>query len=78
MVTKSKEKADDTSPTDSNLTNDMWQLHVDGASNHKGAGVGVVIITPDGTLTEHRSLICLPKFTIRETVHDHSCNGPST
>ncbi|CAL8153314.1 unnamed protein product [Prunus armeniaca] len=24
MVTKSKEKADDTSPTDSNLPNDMW------------------------------------------------------
>ncbi|CAL8168132.1 unnamed protein product [Prunus armeniaca] len=41
MVTKSKEKADDTSPTDSNLPNDMWQLHVDGASNHKGAGAGV-------------------------------------
>ncbi|KAI5351237.1 hypothetical protein L3X38_004128 [Prunus dulcis] len=37
MVTKSKEKADDTSLTDSNLPNDMWQLHVDGASNHKGA-----------------------------------------
>ncbi|CAL9017512.1 unnamed protein product [Prunus brigantina] len=52
MVTKDKEKADDTSPTDSNLPNDMWQLHVDGASNHKGAGAGVVIITPDGTLLE--------------------------
>ncbi|CAL8153304.1 unnamed protein product [Prunus armeniaca] len=52
IVTKSKEKADDTSPTDSNLPNDMWQLHVDGASNHKGAGAGVVIITPDGTLLE--------------------------
>ncbi|CAL8993981.1 unnamed protein product [Prunus brigantina] len=52
MVTKSKEKADDTSPTDSNLPNDMWQLHVDGASNHKGVGAGVVIITPDGTLLE--------------------------
>ncbi|KAI5351644.1 hypothetical protein L3X38_004535 [Prunus dulcis] len=52
MVTKSKEKADDTSPTDSNLPNDMWQLHVDGASNHKGAGAGVVIITLDGTLLE--------------------------
>ncbi|CAL2230398.1 unnamed protein product [Prunus armeniaca] len=52
MVMKSKEKADDTSPTDSNLPNNMWQLHVDGASNHKGAGAGVVIITPDGTLLE--------------------------
>ncbi|KAI5323872.1 hypothetical protein L3X38_032945 [Prunus dulcis] len=52
MVMKSKEKVDDTSPTDSNPPNDMWQLHVDGASNHKGAGAGVVIITPDGTLLE--------------------------
>ncbi|CAL8153383.1 unnamed protein product [Prunus armeniaca] len=52
MVTKSKENADNTSPTDSNLPNDMWQLHVDGASNHKAAGVGVVIITPNGTLLE--------------------------
>ncbi|CAL2229367.1 unnamed protein product [Prunus armeniaca] len=52
MVTKSKERTDDTSPTDSNLPNDIWQLHVDGASNHKGAGASVVIITPDGTLLE--------------------------
>ncbi|KAI5338266.1 hypothetical protein L3X38_017537 [Prunus dulcis] len=52
MVTKSKEKTDDTSPTDSKLPNDMWQLHVDGASNHKGAGAGVVIVTPDRTLLE--------------------------
>ncbi|VVA28493.1 Hypothetical predicted protein, partial [Prunus dulcis] len=27
-------------------------LHIDGESNHKGAGVHVVIITPDGTLLE--------------------------
>ncbi|CAL8996844.1 unnamed protein product [Prunus brigantina] len=52
MVAKSKKKANDTSPADSSLPNDMWQLHVDGASNHKGAGAGVVIITPDGTLLE--------------------------
>ncbi|CAL9029676.1 unnamed protein product [Prunus brigantina] len=52
MVTNSKEKADDTSPADLNLPNDIWQLHVDRASNQKGAGAGVVIITPDGTLLE--------------------------
>ncbi|KAI5343085.1 hypothetical protein L3X38_010961 [Prunus dulcis] len=51
MVTKSKEKSR-RFPTDSNLPKDMWQLHVDGASNHKGAGAGVVIITSDGTLLE--------------------------
>ncbi|CAL8993023.1 unnamed protein product, partial [Prunus brigantina] len=43
---------DDISPTDSNLPNDMWQLHVDRLSNHRGAGACVVIITPDGTLLE--------------------------
>ncbi|KAI5342183.1 hypothetical protein L3X38_010058 [Prunus dulcis] len=52
MVTKSKEKAYDTTHTDSNLPNDMWQLHVDRASNHKGAGADVVIITSDRTLLE--------------------------
>ncbi|KAI5327473.1 hypothetical protein L3X38_026869 [Prunus dulcis] len=30
----------------------MWQLCVDGLSNQKGAGAGVVIITPYGTLLE--------------------------
>ncbi|KAI5318334.1 hypothetical protein L3X38_038042 [Prunus dulcis] len=52
LVTKSKEKADDTSLTDSNLPNNMWQLHGDETSNHKGAEAGVVIITSDGTLLE--------------------------
>ncbi|KAI5352151.1 hypothetical protein L3X38_005042 [Prunus dulcis] len=57
MVAKSKEKADDTFPIDSNLPNDMWQLHIGGASNHKGAGAGVVIITPDGTLLEQAIIL---------------------
>ncbi|KAI5353190.1 hypothetical protein L3X38_006083 [Prunus dulcis] len=30
----------------------MWQLRVAGALNQKGAGAGVVIVTPDGTLLE--------------------------
>ncbi|KAI5353306.1 hypothetical protein L3X38_006199 [Prunus dulcis] len=30
----------------------MWQLSVDGASNQKGAGASVVIITSNGTLLE--------------------------
>ncbi|CAL8153079.1 unnamed protein product [Prunus armeniaca] len=64
MVTKSKEKADDTSPTDSNLPNDMWQLHVDGASNHKGAGAGVVIITPDGTLTTPSEELSIKRLAV--------------
>ena len=30
-----------------------WKVHVDGASNAKGAGAEVVIITPEGILLEH-------------------------
>ena len=30
-----------------------WKVHVDGASSAKGAGAGVVIITPEGILLEH-------------------------
>ncbi|CAL8167913.1 unnamed protein product [Prunus armeniaca] len=38
----------------------MWQLHVDRASNQKGAGAGVVIITPDGTLLEQAITLGFP------------------
>ncbi|CAL2226480.1 unnamed protein product [Prunus armeniaca] len=38
----------------------MWQLRVDGASNQKGAGAGVVIITPDGTLLEQAITLGFP------------------
>ncbi|CAL2276653.1 unnamed protein product [Prunus armeniaca] len=53
LVSKKKEssRADKTS-TDPDQPRDMWQLRVDGASNKKGAGAGIVIITPDGTLLE--------------------------
>ncbi|CAL8990806.1 unnamed protein product, partial [Prunus brigantina] len=53
MVNKKKEssKADETSAEPSQ-PRDTWQLRVDGASNQKRAGAGVVIITPDGTLLE--------------------------
>jgi len=27
-----------------------WRLFVDGASNSKGAGVGIVLVTPEGTI----------------------------
>ena len=30
-----------------------WKVHVDGASNAKEAGAGVVTITPEGILSEH-------------------------
>ncbi|KAI5317416.1 hypothetical protein L3X38_037123 [Prunus dulcis] len=53
-------KADDTFLIDSNLPNDMWQLHVGGASNHKGAGAGVVIITYEGILLEQAITLGYP------------------
>ncbi|KAI5317142.1 hypothetical protein L3X38_036849 [Prunus dulcis] len=44
-------RADKTS-TEPDQPRDMWQLRVDEASNQKGAGAGVVIVTLDGTLLE--------------------------
>ncbi|CAL8087228.1 unnamed protein product [Prunus armeniaca] len=38
----------------------MWQLCVDRASNQKGAGAGVVIITSDGTLSEQVVTLVFP------------------
>ena len=32
---------------------EMWKLFVDGASNHHGAGLGIVLISPDGLTIEH-------------------------
>ncbi|KAM1559810.1 hypothetical protein ACFX1X_003117 [Malus domestica] len=31
---------------------DFWILHVDGASNYKGSGAGVVLVTPNGSMLE--------------------------
>ncbi|CAL2264829.1 unnamed protein product [Prunus armeniaca] len=42
------------------LPKDLWQLHVDGASNHKGARAGVVIITLDGTLLKQAIRLGFP------------------
>ncbi|XP_034219224.1 uncharacterized protein LOC117630638 [Prunus dulcis] len=61
LVNQKKEssKADGTSAEPSQ-PNDMWQLRVDEASNQKGAGAGVVIITPDGTLLEQAITLGFP------------------
>ena len=37
---------------DSPENSKWWKIHVDGASNAKGSGIGVVIITPDETVIE--------------------------
>ncbi|KAI5323420.1 hypothetical protein L3X38_032492 [Prunus dulcis] len=37
MKNKKNSRADNTSPANPSLPNNMWQLHVDGALNHKGA-----------------------------------------
>ncbi|KAI5338207.1 hypothetical protein L3X38_017478 [Prunus dulcis] len=53
LVSKKKEssRADKTS-AEPDQPRDMWQLRVAGALNQKGAGAGVIIVTPDGTLLE--------------------------
>ena len=33
-------------------TGEQWRLYVDGASNAKGSGVGMVFITPEGAVIE--------------------------
>ncbi|KAH7860985.1 hypothetical protein Vadar_020277 [Vaccinium darrowii] len=37
-----------------------WKLHVDGASNQRGAGVGVVLISPEGVIHENAISIEFP------------------
>lgn len=32
---------------------DVWSLHVDGASNSRGAGAGIVIVSPEGVMHEN-------------------------
>ena len=61
LVSKKKEssRADKTS-AEHDQPRDMWQLRVDGASNQKGAGAGVVIVTPDGTLLEQAITLGFP------------------
>ncbi|XP_058189204.1 uncharacterized protein LOC131306792 [Rhododendron vialii] len=39
---------------------DSWRLHVDGASNSNGAGAGVVLVSPCGTLHESSLSIDFP------------------
>ncbi|CAL9022627.1 unnamed protein product, partial [Prunus brigantina] len=56
---KESSRADKTS-TEPDQPRDMWQLCVDGALNQKGAGAGVVIITPDGTLLEQAIRLGFP------------------
>ncbi|KAL6273710.1 hypothetical protein ACE6H2_024402 [Prunus campanulata] len=61
LVSKKKEssRADKTS-AEPDQPRDMSQLRVDGASNQKGAGAGVVIITLDGTLLEQAITLGFP------------------
>ena len=45
-------KAAETLASPASLNGDIWHLHVDGASNYKGSGAGMVLITPDGSMLE--------------------------
>ncbi|KAG5516717.1 hypothetical protein RHGRI_037452 [Rhododendron griersonianum] len=42
------------------FTGHAWRLHVDGASNNCGAGAGVVLVSPSGTMHEHALSIGFP------------------
>ncbi|KAI5334861.1 hypothetical protein L3X38_024994 [Prunus dulcis] len=59
MVKRPEEssRVDKTSSANLDKPKDMWQLYIDGASNHKGAGAGIVIITQDGTLLEQATTL---------------------
>ncbi|KAM1334267.1 hypothetical protein ACFX2F_010204 [Malus domestica] len=46
------EVAESTLATLTPSNKDFWNLHVDGASNYKGSGAGVVLVTPDGSMLE--------------------------
>ncbi|CAL8122678.1 unnamed protein product [Prunus armeniaca] len=61
LVSKKKEssRADKTT-AEPDQPREMWQLRVDGVSNQKGAGAGVVIITLDGTLLEQVIMLGFP------------------
>lgn len=36
-----------------NFQGEVWRLHVGGASNSRGARVGIMLITPEGTMHEN-------------------------
>lgn len=43
-----------------NFTEHAWRLHMDGASNTRGAGAGVVLVSPNGIMHEHALSIGFP------------------
>ncbi|CAL9019536.1 unnamed protein product [Prunus brigantina] len=58
LVNKKKESSNaDGTSAEPSQPRDMWQLRVDGASNQKRAGAGVVITIPDGTLLEQAIIL---------------------
>ncbi|KAM2627668.1 hypothetical protein TB2_001092 [Malus domestica] len=44
------EAAESTSAMLAPSDKDFWNLHVDGASNYKGLGAGIVLVTPYGSM----------------------------
>ncbi|KAI5323469.1 hypothetical protein L3X38_032541 [Prunus dulcis] len=61
LVNKKKESSKaDGAFAEPDQPRDMWQFRVDVASNQKGAGASVVVITPDGTLLEQAVTLGFP------------------
>lgn len=49
-----KGRSDERDETDNETTGlgDGWTLYVNGSSNHKGAGIGIILVSPDGCTLE--------------------------
>lgn len=39
-----------------------WEIYMDGSSNSKGLGVGIVIVSPKGVIIEHALNLEFPKI----------------
>ena len=54
----------------------MWTLHVDGSSNFKGCGLGIVLTSPEGEMLE-RSINCGFKAINNEAEYEAMIAGLS-
>ncbi|XP_074311299.1 uncharacterized protein LOC141647138 [Silene latifolia] len=48
---------------------EVWQMHIDGASNQRGAGVGLILLSPHGDLIV-QAIRCEFKVTNNETEYE--------
>ncbi|KAK9740018.1 hypothetical protein RND81_03G004900 [Saponaria officinalis] len=51
-----------------NIINEYWELYFDGASNYRGCGVGIMLISPSG---DHKPLSIKHKFDITNNAAEY-------